>query len=103
APARDRREPRAAPRPEPTVHAVEVDERAAAPASRRDAFGQHVDDRIKVVARKPPEAVRAPHEGPELLDTHLSGRDRGGALLGEDVERVLGDAEDRKSTRLNSS
>ena len=37
--------------------------------------------------------MRAAHQRPQLLDADLSRRHRGGALLGEDVERVLGHGE----------
>ena len=62
-------------------------------APGRHAVGQHVEDGVEVGALEPAERVRPPDERPELLDLQVAGRDRRHALLGQDVERVLGHAE----------
>jgi hypothetical protein len=70
-----------------------VDERAPPAAARGDAVAQHGDDVVEVLPREPPVRPRAAHQREEIVRADLARRHRGDALLRQDVERVLGDAE----------
>src|SRR5262249_54429197 len=90
APARDRGEARATTRAEAPVHPVGMEERRAPAASGPDAVGEHLDDRVEIVARQRAERGRAADEREQIVGRDLAGRYRRHALLREDVERTLG-------------
>ena len=70
-----------------------MQERAAPAAPGGHAVAQHVEDGVEVRPRERPEGIGPPDERPEILDPDLARRRQGDHLLGEDVERVRGDAE----------
>ncbi len=90
---RDGGEARAAPAAQAAVDGVAVEQRARAAAARRDAVGQHVDDRIEVGARQ--VRVRSGLREPrvERVLVPLVGRARRDDLLREDVERGVAQAD----------
>ena len=101
---RDGRHARAAPRPQPAVDAVMVQERAAAPARGRDAVGQHRDDVVEVVAREVAVRIGRAHGAVQRVDIpfFFRGAERH-ELLREDVERRRGDHERVHRARTNAA
>ncbi len=59
--AGDRGQPRAAAATQPAVHAIVVQERAAAPARRGDAVGQHRNDRVEIARARGRDRDRLAH------------------------------------------
>ena len=68
------------------VHLVAMDEAAAASAARGEAFGQHFQDRVEVLAREIAVWPRAPDHGIEVVLTPVVARGLGHDLLREHVE-----------------
>ena len=64
-----------------------MEERAAAPASRRDAVGEHGHDVVEVLAREVAVGVRGAHERVQIVDHPVFRRTGRNELLREDVER----------------
>src|SRR5579883_567254 len=85
--ARDSGQPRAAAGSQPSVDAVVVQERAAAPARGRDAVGQHRNHLVEIPALEVFIAEGAPHRRVELVDFPFVLRARRYDLLRENVER----------------
>ena len=69
-----------------------MSDRAPAPAGG-EALGQHPDDRIEVVAGQRTEGPAAPHQIEERVLLPVLRCDLGDDLLGEHVERLLGNCE----------
>jgi hypothetical protein len=88
-----RRQARAAPAAQPAVHAVAVQPRAAPAARRLEALREHLEHGLELVARQRAVRPRAAHQREQRVLAPLA---RGAArddLLGEDVERRLGDGD----------
>jgi hypothetical protein len=76
------------------VNAIGVQMGGAAAAPRRDAVGEHGDHGIEVVSGEVAKGIGAPDQLPQRLDLDLAlARGHRDDLLGEDVERVLGDGQ----------
>ena len=88
APRRDRGEARPPPGPQPPMHAVPVQEGAAAAPPVRDALAQDLQHPIELVAAQIPVGPGPPHQVPQVLLSHLGGRHRGDHLLRHHVQRL---------------
>ena len=73
------------------IDRVAMDERAAPAAAGGEALGQHPDDRVEIVARERAEGPGAPEQVEERRFRPILRRDFRDDLLGEHVERLLGD------------
>ncbi len=89
----DRGDARAAPRPQLAVDPVVVEVRAAAPARRRDAVGQHGEDVVVVLAGEVAIRIGRAHRIVEVVRVPVIGGARRDDLLREDVERCDRDAQ----------
>ena len=67
-----------------------MDVRAAPSPSGRVSVGQHVDDGLEIVARKLAVWPRAANEREQVVERPVPGGGCGNDLLGQDVERPLG-------------
>ena len=70
-----------------------MDERPAAAPAGGEALGQHPDDRVEVVARQRAKGPAAPQQVEERIFLPVLCGDLGDDLLGEHVERLLGNRE----------
>ena len=89
--AGDRGEAAAAPPAHSPVHAVAIEVRAIAAAARRDAFGKHFEDCVKIGARKAAIRISAAHQPEQVLLFPVLAGAHGDHLLRQHVERRLGD------------
>ena len=86
-------QPCPAPGPEPAVHPVPVHEGAAPPPPRGEPVREHVDHRLEHRGVEGTVGPGAPGKGEELARLPFAARDLGHDLLGEHVERLLGQGE----------
>ena len=86
-----RGQPRAAPAAQHAVDRVVVDQRAAPAAPRREAFGEHMEQRRKILTRQVAIGPGAAHARIERRLRPVLRRHFGDDLLGERVERPFGD------------
>ena len=93
-PARGQRgQPRAAPAAQHMIDRVVVDESAAPPAAGGEAVGQHCHHCGKILARQLPVGPGAADQRVKLVLAPFPGRDLGDDLLGQHIERLVGDAQ----------
>src|SRR5208283_4202011 len=88
-----RSQARSAPAAQDTVDAVMMDQGAAPAALCAEAFGKHENHAFKIGAGQIAIGPGAAQQGQELVLMPFSRRHFGGDLLGEDIERLLGDFE----------
>src|SRR5713101_7945397 len=85
----NRQEPRTPPTADNAIDLIAMEERAFPPAPSRDAFGEHVDDGVKIVPRQLAIGVRAAHEVVQIVLAPGLARRHRDHLLREEVERPL--------------
>ena len=85
-----RRQPRAAPAAQHMVYGVVMDQRAAPAAAGAEAFGQHADDRGKILARQCAIGPSAAEQREEVVLAPFPRCHFGDDLLRQHVERLFG-------------
>ncbi len=83
-------QPCAAPAAQQMIDAVVMQQRAAPAAPRREAFAQHRDQRVEIGARQRAVRPGAAQQGVKLILRPVLCRDFRDDLLGENIERLMG-------------
>ena len=94
-----RGQPRPAPAAQDMVDCIVMDERTAPATAGGEAFGQHRHDRGEILARQLPIGPGAADQREELVLAPFLRCDLGDDLLGQHVERLLGDRSRSSSPR----